>query len=201
MQRKRHKNFEDRAVYYACRCISDQAPNLQGSGWEYDLKKVYMIGILDNFVLNYSREAVYFHDACVIDRDTDDLVSNKFWCIFIELLNFKKSDSYLDNQLDKWLYALKNMSKMDEIPVCLQQPVFKKLFNIAEYINLTKEEQMSYDQELKNEWDNNSALAYAKEKGIEEGREEVALKMKKRGFPFEEIAKATDLSIEDISAL
>ena len=86
-----------------------------------------------------------------------------------------------------------------------QQPVFKKLFNIAEYINLTKEEQMSYDQELRNEWDNNGALAYAKEKGIEEGREEgieeVALKMKKRGFPAEEIAKATDLSIENIAAL
>jgi len=205
MQRTRQKNFEDRAVYYACRCIIDQAPNLQGSGWEYDLKKVYMIGILDNFVLKYSREALYFHDACVVDRPTDELVSDKVLWIFVELLNFKKAESDLDTELDKWLYALKNMSKMDEIPVCLQQPVFKKLFNIAEYINLTKEEQMSYDQELKNEWDNNSALAYAKEKGIEEGREEgieeVALKMKKRGFPAEEIAKATDLSIENIAAL
>ena len=217
MQRKRHKNFEDRAVYYACRCISDQAPNLQGSGWEYDLKKVYMIGILDNFVLNYSREAVYFHDACVIDRGTDDLVSNKFWCIFIELLNFKKSDSDLDNQLDKWLYALKNMSKMDEIPVCLQQPIFKKLFNIAEYIKLTKEEQMSYDQELKNEWDNNSALSYAKEKGVEEGREEgreegikegerrkaisTARELKKMGISLNQIAAAIELSVEEIAAL
>jgi len=66
-----------------------------------------MIGILDNFVLKYSREAVYFHDACVIDRGTDDLVSEKNWWIFVELLNFKKADSDLDTELDKWLYALK----------------------------------------------------------------------------------------------
>ena len=182
-------------------CISDRAPNLQGSGWEYDLKKVYMIGILDNFVLKYSREAVYFHDACVIDRGTDDLVSEKNWWIFVELLNFKKADSDLDTELDKWLYALKNMSKMDEIPVCLQQPVFKKLFNIAEYINLTKEEQMSYDQELKNEWDNNSALAYAREEGERRKAISTARELKKMGIPLNQIAAATEITIEELAAL
>ena len=87
--------------------------------------------------------------------------------------------------MDKWLYVLKYMSKMDEIPVCLQQPIFQKLFNIAEYINLTKEEQMSYDQDLKNKWDNYSALAYAKEEGIEEGERRKAISIArelKNGF-------------------
>lgn len=43
IQRTRQEHFEDRAVFYACRCISDQAPNEKGSGWEYNLKNVYMI--------------------------------------------------------------------------------------------------------------------------------------------------------------
>ena len=102
---------------------------------------------------------------------------------------------------------------MDEIPVCLQQPIFKKLFNIAGYNDLTKEEQMSYDQELKNEWDNNSALSYAKEKGVEEGREEgikeggrrkairAARELKKMGISLNQIAAAIELSVEEIAAL
>ena len=196
-------------MFYASRLINGQGPNQKDGKWDYNIGEVYMIAILDNFVLDKAEDTEYFHDACWKYGGAKNLLSDKCWIYFLELLNFKKAESALDTELDKWLYALKNMSKMDEIPVCLQQPIFKKLFNIAEYIKLTKEEQMSYDQELKNEWDNNSALAYAKEKGIEEGREEgreegieeVALKMKKRGFPVEEIAKATDLSIENIAAL
>ena len=106
---------------------------------------------------------------------------------------------------------------MDEIPVCLQQPIFQKLFNIAEYINLTKEEQMSYDQDLKNKWDSYSALAYAKEEGIQagiqkgiqkgiregfqEGIQEVALKMKDADMPLDQIANFTGLSIEQLADL
>jgi len=213
MQRTRKDNFEDRAVYYACRCISDLAPIKRRSEWDYNLKKVYMIGILDNFVLKKRGKEEYFHDACLIYKRTGDLVSDKIWFIFVELLNFKKLDSALDTELDKWLYALKNMSNMDEIPVCLQQPIFQKLFNIAEYVNLTKEEQMSYDQDLKNKWDNYSALAYAKGEGIEEGIKEgikegerrkaisTARELKKMGISLNQIAAAIELSVEEIAAL
>jgi len=206
MQRTRQEHFEDRAVFYACRCINDQARNEKGGKWDYNLKKVYMIGILDNFVLKEREDVEYFHDGCLIYRRSGDLVSDKIWFIFVELLNFKKADSALDTELDKWLYVLKNMSKMDEIPVCLQQPIFKKLFNIAEYINLTKEEQMSYDQDLKNKWDNYSALAYREKKGREEGIEEgerrkaisIARELKKMGLPLDQIAAVIELPIEEI---
>ena len=55
------------------------------------------------------------------------------------------------------------MSRFEEIPVCLQEPIFIKLFNIVEYANLTKEDQMSYHQELKYKWDNENARAYREE--------------------------------------
>jgi len=60
MQRTPQKKFEDRAVFYACRCINEHAPNEKASDCDYKLKKVFMIRILDNFVLKYSGEAVYF---------------------------------------------------------------------------------------------------------------------------------------------
>jgi len=54
----------------------------------------------------------------------------------------------VDTDLDKWLYVLKNMSSMNKIPVYLRKPIFEKLFNIAEYSNLTKEEKTMYDTSL-----------------------------------------------------
>ena len=60
---------------------------------------------------------------------------------------------------------------------------------------------MSYDQELKYKWDNENALAYREEQGIEKGKREVALKMKEMGLPIEEIAIYTKLPIEEMVAL
>jgi len=60
MQRTRQENFQDRAIFYACRCINEQAPNEKASDWDYKLKKVYMIRILDKFVLEKREELEYF---------------------------------------------------------------------------------------------------------------------------------------------
>jgi hypothetical protein len=49
----------------------------------------------------------------------------------IELRNFVKTDTELETDLDKWLYVLKNMSRMDKIPACFRKPIFEKLFSIA----------------------------------------------------------------------
>ena len=114
---------------------------------------------------------------------------------------------------------------MDKLPVYLRKPIFEKLFNIAEYTNLTKEERNMYDSSLKYKWDNknvlDTALQEGFEKGIELGIEQgieqgiekgigqgehskavfVAIEMKKESFPFEQIAKFTGLSIEEIEKL
>jgi predicted transposase/invertase (TIGR01784 family) len=115
--------------------------------------------------------------------------------------------------LDKWLYLLKNLSQMKDISPVFQQPVFEKLFNIAEYTNLTKEEKMDYDSSQKYRWDNQNALEYAskegREIGIEQGIEigkkedklEIALEMKKENFPVEQIARFTKLAVEEIESL
>lgn len=101
------------------------------------------------------------------------------------------------------------MSKLDKIPVYFRKSVFEKLFQIAEYSNLTKEEKMMYDQSLKSKWDNENVMEYAvstaKELGMAEGEHkkalDIALKMKKEGFAIDQIAKFTDLSAEEIEQL
>ncbi|MEN6455273.1 MAG: PD-(D/E)XK nuclease family transposase, partial [Prolixibacteraceae bacterium] len=78
-------------------------------------------------------------------------------------------------------YLLKNLSKMDKIPLFLRKPIFEKFFNVSEYCNLTREEKAMYDVELKRKWDRANILAHAREQGKEEGLTEGEAKGKAEG--------------------
>jgi predicted transposase YdaD len=61
------------------------------------------------------------------------------------------------------------MSQMDKIPIFIRKTVFEKLFNIAEYSNMTKADKHMYNAALKQKWDAQNKLDYAREEGIKEG--------------------------------
>jgi len=58
-----------------------------------------------------------------------------------------------------------------------------------------------YDSSQKYRWDNKNVIEYAKEEGAHEKAIYIALEMKKENFPFEQIAKFTGLSIEEVEKL
>ena len=159
--------------------------------------------------MQISNSTEYLHDICLCNRDTGEIFYDKLGYIYIELNKFVKEETELEIDLDKWLYVLKNMSRMDKLPVYLRKPIFEKLFNIAEYTNLTKEERNMYDSSLKYKWDNKNVIDFAREEGKEEGIEigeykkalDVARQFKKMGLSAEDISKGTGLSIKEIEKL
>ena len=209
IQRARQGYFKERALFYTSRVISDQAPKGKRSDWGYNLAEVYLIALLEDFTLEDSPAHTYLHDICLCNRDTGEIFYDKLGYTYIELSKFVKADTELETDLDRWLHVLKNMSQWDKIPVYLRKPIFEKLFSIAEYTNLTKEEKTMYDSNLKRRWDNKNVLDYAikegMEKGMEKGRHEEALaiarELKKEGLTIEFIAKTTKLSIQEIEKL
>src|SRR5690606_3987380 len=214
VQRGKQGNFKQRAIFYTSRLVSEQAPKGRRSEWAYDVKEVYLIALLEDFSLDaVSTDSGFLHDICLSNRETGKVFYDGLGYIFIELIKFVKTETELDTDLDKWLYVLKNMSSMDKIPVYLRKPIFEKLFNIAEYSNLTKEEKTMYDTSLKRKWDNKAVLDYAVNEAVKEAdlkaREEerakaevekrkIALEFKNLGVPVADIAKGTGLSIEEI---
>jgi len=205
VQRGRQGNFKERTLFYTSRLISDQAPKGKRSDWAYNLTEVYLVALLEDFTLEINPAKNYLHDICLCNRDTGEIFYNKLGYTYVELRKFVKTDTELDSDLDRWLYVLKNMSQMDKIPAYLRKPVFEKLFNIAEYSNLTKEEKIMYDSSLKYKWDNKNVLDYAVKEGFEKGEYqrslEIARELKKEGLAIEFIAKTTKLSIEEIEKL
>ena len=209
VQRGKQGNFKQRAIFYTSRLITEQAPKGKRSEWAYNVKEVYLIALLEDFSLDAGNEQEFLHDICLSNRETGKVFYEGLGYIFIELIKFVKTEAELDNDLDKWLYVLKNMSSMDKIPVYLRKPIFEKLFNIAEYSNLTKEEKTMYDTSLKRKWDNKAVLDYAVNEAVKEATKEaehnkavdIAREMKQDGIPIEQIAKFTKLSVQEIEKI
>ncbi|HEY8930081.1 MAG TPA: Rpn family recombination-promoting nuclease/putative transposase [Mucilaginibacter sp.] len=205
VQRGRQGNFKERSLFYTSRLISGQAPKGKRSEWGYNLTGVYLVALLEDFTLQIDDSPEYLHDVCLSNRNTGEIFYDKLGYTYIELLKFVKEEDKLETELDKWLYVLKNMSRMDKIPVYLRKPIFEKLFSIAEYTNLTKEERTMYDSSQKYRWDNKNVLDYAVKEAKEEGKHarslDIARTLVKRGLSVEEIANITMLSVDEINKL
>ena len=110
--------FKDRSVFYAAFPIQQQAP--KGSKWNYCLKAVYTIGIL-NFHFGDSPGASnrYFREVQLLDKQTFEVFYDKLTFIFVELSRFRKKGPELRTHFDKWLYALKHMRTLKARPAFL----------------------------------------------------------------------------------
>lgn len=201
VQRSSQFNFKRRMLYYGSKLIADQAPKGGRKSWAYNISEVYVIALLDGFPMPDSkRTGRYLHNICLCDRNTGQVFYNYLEFFYIELINFTKEESELQNDLEGWLFVLKNMSKLDKIPLYLRKPVFEKLFNIAEYSRLSKKEKAMYDTNLKRKWDNQAALDYARQegivKGMEKGKAEVVRNLiTKLGLTNEQAAEVAGVSV------
>jgi predicted transposase/invertase (TIGR01784 family) len=198
LQNVRQQFFRDRSIYYSSLPLQEQAP--KGGGWDYRLKAVYTIGIL-NFVFPDHQEGRYMREIQLMDRETHEIFYDKLTFIYLEMPNFRKKEEELKSHFDKWMYVLKNLSKLQDRPRALQERIFERLFSAAEIARLDPIEMKAYDESLKVLWDNYSIVETAKEEGREERDVEIAREMKKEGLAVSQIARLTSLSEEHIEKL
>jgi predicted transposase/invertase (TIGR01784 family) len=162
IQRQKSKFFKERMLYYGSKVISSQG---RKGTWNYRLNPVYIIGIMD---FSYTEDTIIDYYS-LIGKHSQRLHSDCLKMITIELGNFNKSELELVSNMDKWLYMLKNLYKLDKIPESFKEHIYMKILNLAEYAALSKPEQTAYDRSLKIMRDNHSAMEYQKELGLEEG--------------------------------
>ena len=110
---------------------------------------------------------------------------------------FNKTEDQLETMFDKWLFVLRNLSRLLERPAALQERVFEKLFKQAEIAKFSPEERQDYEESVKIYRDLKNSLDTA----VWNEDKEIARRMKAKGYAFEDIADITKLSIEDIEIL
>ena len=124
---------------------------------------------------------------------------------FLQLPLFKKEANECENQVERWIYLLKNMETLSRLPWAAQSAVFKKLESIADVGALSRAERLKYDEALKKYRDTISVLEGARMEGREEGRTETmmenARKMKAYGLAWDIIAEITGLTIDEVKDL
>ena len=205
MQRARQEHFKKRALFYTSRLISNQAPKGQRSVWGYAISEVYLVAVLDGFTISDPAESSPLKDICLCYRDTGKVFYEGLGFIYIELPKFLKTEEELLTDLERWLFLLKNMSQLDKIPVYLRKSIFERVFDIATYNKLNKEERMAYDMSLKKKWDEYSIKQTAFKEGVAEGEKRGKLKVARNllslGLSTVQIAKSTGLSEEEIEIL
>ncbi|MGJ1350638.1 PD-(D/E)XK nuclease family transposase [Sphingobacterium siyangense] len=129
------------------------------------------------------------------------------------MVNFVKAEAELVNDLDRWLYVLKNMSSLNGLSTYLRKPIFEKLFQLAEYSKLKPEEREMYNVSLRNKWDAESIrssqeeqLKRASEKAMAEGKAEGKAEVIKNllssnKFSISEIAELTNVTVEFVKQI
>ena len=104
----------------------------------------------------------------------DEVMTDVLRFVFLELGRFNKCIWELESISEKWMYLLKHMHEMVEIPKEFSDPLFTRLFLLAEIDNFTAEEKEHYYKSLKNMGDYqniiNTAVEEATIRGLEEGR-------------------------------
>ena len=195
MQKTKQLFFKDRSLLYASYPIVQQAKK---GLWNYELPPVYVIAVLDFEYKDEAKSDKYLHDVKLVDVVDNEVFYDKLRLLYLEIPKFKKKLNELETNEDKWLYFLKNLPEMNEIPTELNVGVFPKAFEQAEIANYTHEEYNAYIASLDYYWCNyadiDTARYEGKQEGIKEGQKSMIVNMIANGYKKEDILKFTGIS-------
>lgn len=245
MQKGYQKHFRKRAVYYTTYPINEQGRmaheryirekvNNDAEAkfvWDYDLKPVTVVAIL-NFRFDHRDDwpSGRFLSSYRLREDSNhEEMTDVLRFVFLELGRFNKKIWELDTVTDKWMYLLKHMHEMEEIPKKFSDPLFTRLFLLAKIGSFTAEELKQYKKSLENMGDYDNIINTAREEaekqgwavghieGLEEGRAEgraeglaegmskaqieIAGKMLESGMTAEQVMQFTGLDKETVESI
>ncbi len=235
LQKAKQNYFKDRMVYYSSFLIQEQGvqelyydperPGKNKNGndimrnWNYKLKAIYCVGILD-FELSPKTEKEeeivkddYLHIVKLKDQK-NRLFYDKLTYVFVEMPKFTKKENEIITYLDKWFYFLNNLDSLTQIPeIFKDDEIIMEAFDKAKYLNLSPHEREQYFYSLKSYRDIFSIIETAEQKsfeegikegikeGIEKGKLEIAREMLNKNMDVNLISTITKLSVEQLKKI
>ena len=208
LQKTKQDFFKDRALYYSTFPIHEQAK--KGSDWNFELKAIYTIGVLD-FVFEEDKNDAnkYKYVVKLSDIETNKVFYNKLTFVYLEMPKFKKTLDEIETHFEKWLYVLRHLNELDKMPAKLTERIFKKLFDVAEIAKFNREQLMAYEdsmkyyRDLKNSFD--TKFREGEESGLKKGENKKALEIAKNLLAMcvdiEIISQTTGLTSVEIESL
>ena len=125
VQRAPQAYFKDRSLLYASFAIQEQA---EKGEWDYKLNHVYTLSLLD-FKLPEPVPAGYEHEVKLMHTGSKAVFYDKLTFLYYELPKFKVGLPELATEKEIWLFLLKHLHTLDEVPEALNKGIFKEVFN------------------------------------------------------------------------
>jgi predicted transposase/invertase (TIGR01784 family) len=165
MQNKEQPHFADRCLYYYSQAVSRQGE--RGADWNYQIDAVYLVAFV-----NFHMEGLadnFRTDVVLMNKQRGVIFSDKERFIFLQLPVFRKEAEECRDDFERWIYVLKNMEILDRMPWAAKDSVFRKLAEIGEVSNMTKDERIEYDAALRHYRDTLNVMRGAEDKGRQQG--------------------------------
>jgi predicted transposase/invertase (TIGR01784 family) len=136
--------------------------------------------------------------------------------VYLQLPLFKKKQDECETFFERWIYILKNMDVLDELPKAFQCEAFRKLKEVSDVATLSPNERLKYEDTLRIYRDTLLTVRNARtegmeqgekiglKKGLKEGRERIiqmARQLKSLGVSIDNIKQSSGLSEDEIRSL
>ena len=197
MQRGEQQFFKAGRLYYSTFPIQEYG---QQGEWNNQFKAVYVIGVL-NFIYDDSHDNYFHHEVKLMDTQSKEVFYDKLTFVYLEMPKFNKTEDQLETLFDKWLFVLRNLTRLFDRPAALQERVFTRLFETAEISKFTKTQLEAYEDSLKVYRDWKNTIDSARYRGKEEGKKELISKMMNNGASEELICQFLAISPEELKSL
>ncbi|MEY4936336.1 MAG: hypothetical protein RIS64_2695 [Bacteroidota bacterium] len=208
MQKAKQTYFKDRALFYTTFPVQAQAKKgikqeEEKIEWDFKLAPIYVVSVLD-FVFDEDKAipegtVVYFVE---LKDQYNRPFYDKLLYVYLAMPRFNKTLIELLTPQDNWLYILKNLPDLEEVPELFRKGILSKVFKIADMANLTREERRAYEESVKQYRDlknvTDTAFYDGKIEGKMEKEEEIILNGHEEGFSAESLAKLTKLTITEV---
>ena len=228
VQLMRQEHFLERALYYATFPISESARKDGAEAWDFDFPPVFVLGLLNFDFRGLSGHEdgtcadQFIHRFSLRDDDTGERMTDRLRFAFLEVQRFDKGLEECESFEEKFLYMMKNLPIFVGTPAPWEaDPYFVEMLREAEYARMSREEKAQYRESMRQSWDYQNTIDYARKEGrqqghaqglaqgLEEGRTEgqaekaraIARRMLADGLSAEVVAKYTDLAEEQVLAL
>ena len=209
LQKYREKSWFKRCVSYAARAYDRQ--NRRGEN--YDVSPVYLIGLMGTEIDHPDSEFWrdrYVSEYTFREKEAHDLLDETIVIIFAELVRFDKAESECMTDMDRMLFILKNMGRLDRQPELLRREIYTKIFEACEIARFNEDKLIQFNKDMYDERRRNGELAAAIEEGMEkglkkgreEGREEgiaeAVSKMMAAGMSVEQVCTIMGMTAEEV---
>ena len=157
--------FDKRVLYNAAKAYSTQLKS--GEGYS-KLNPVIALTITD-FEMFENQEEVISHFVFKEKQKLFDYPNNELEMVFVELPKFHKELVELETLTEKWIYFIKNTSRLETVPETMGTvPEIQKAFGIANQANLNRQELEDLENREMFIEDQRGAILKGRQKGQQE---------------------------------